>query len=236
MVFGYPKAFGRSAKLEDFEDFFRGTKQGRKHVLSPNALKAVNALPERDIWYETAYEQFEDACNQVMQRLENICGKYSALRDILNGKSKPLDFTKLLDTGGMLLINTNRHFLGKSGAAFFGRYFIKLLEQQMHARTDKSHPLFFIIDEAQEYFNDSINDFTDQARKRNIASVFAHQRLAQLTTLPLYSALTSLGVRFAGSLNDHDIDRIAALYRTSPEFIAVQQKEQSEPPQYSDLS
>lgn len=236
MVFGYPAAFGRPATLEDFEDFFRGQKKGRKHSLSANAAQAAQAMPEPDPWYENSYEEFEDGCERIMQRLENIVGKYSALRDILKGNSKDIDFSRELNKGGIILINTNRHFLGKSGAAFFGRYFIKLLEQQMHARDDKSHPLFFMIDEAQEYFNETINDFTDQARKRNIAAIFAHQRLSQLTTLPLYTSLTSLGVRFAGGLNDHDVDRIAGLYRTSPDFISSHQKEPEEPPRYADFA
>jgi hypothetical protein len=96
----------------------------------------------------------------------------------MSGNTK-LDFRRELDSGGILLINTRADYLGGAGAAFFGRFFIKLLEQQMHSRTDKSHPLFFVVDEVQEYFDGTIVKYLDQARKRNVACIFAHQRLAQ---------------------------------------------------------
>jgi cytochrome P450 len=81
MLFGYPKAHKKKATIEDFEEFFLGTRKGRSKTISPRALEAARALPADELrWYENEYDHFDEACSQIMQRLTNICGKYSPLR------------------------------------------------------------------------------------------------------------------------------------------------------------
>lgn len=225
MLFGYPKAFGRPAAIDDFEDFFSGTR-GRTQYLSPRAAKAVAALPrEEQTWYLTHYGGFAEACGQIQQRLENICGVYSPLRPLFDPRRPPLHIPDALNN--ILLINTNHAYLKRSGAAFFGRFMFKQLEQVMDARTSRSRPLFFMVDEVADYFGGSTNvlqPFIDQARKRNIACIFAHQRLSQLTTEELKASVTGVRVHFATNLNPKDLNPLAVEYKSTHDFMEAQQK------------
>ena len=117
------------------------------------------------------------------------------MRPLFNKQHDTLNIVDTIANGGIILVNTNRHLLGKHASSFFGRFFFKLLDSAIGDRTDKSHPLIFMVDEVYEYFDETvITPFTDLARKRNISCIFAHQRLGQLNNqIPLRDALTGVG-------------------------------------------
>jgi hypothetical protein len=240
MFFGYPKGHGRTATIDDFEDFFEGVRDRKNRTLSENARKAVSVLPaEERRWYETEYQNFDSTCTEILQRLANICGRYSPLRPMLT-KGAPLQLGKALDSGGIVLINTNHDYLQGGASAFMGRFFVKLIEQHMSSRNENSHPLFLIVDEVQEYFDSALmQKFPDQARKRNVACIFAHQRLAQIRRHEgLYEALTGVAVRFGTNFNDHDIKAARQIWHAdSDEFITSQKREQvDERPRWADYA
>lgn len=231
MFFGYPKGHGRRATIEDFEDFFEGTRQGKGRALSEKARKAVAALSQEERrWYETEFQNFDSTCTEILQRMANICGQYSPLRPMLTRGDK-VDIGKAIDGGGIVLVNTNINYLGTAASAFMGRFFIKLFERHMSSRNLQSHPVFLVVDEVQEYFDSALMArFPDQARKRNVAGIFAHQRLKQVRDSGLYEALTGVAVRFATNVNEHDLVDAARIWRTEDgkdtRFIAAQQREQ----------
>lgn len=228
MFFGYPAGLGRKATIADFEDFFEGVRDKRARMLSPNARKAVAALPaDERRWYETEYGNFDSTCTEILQRTANIFGQYSPLRPMLT-RGEKFDLDKVMDSGGVVLVNTNHGYLQEAGSAFFGRFFIKLIEQHMARRDENSHPAFLVVDEVQEYFDSSLmRRFPDQARKRNIACVFAHQRLAQIRKHgELYEALTGVAIRFATNLNDHDVRDASQIWHAEDAaFMTAQQRE-----------
>lgn len=236
MFFGYPSAFGRTATIEDFEGFFQGRRRGRDFLLGADAEQAVAALPaEQQAWYRNEFSAFEPRCQEVRQRLTNLFGEHKPLRALFR-PGNPLDLEGVLERGGTVLINTNAGYLGDAAAAFFGRFFIKLLEQQMHRRDEHSRQLFFMVDEVQEYFDQTLVRFLDQARKRNISCIFAHQRLSQIRDEALTAALTGVAVLMATNVTRHDEHAIAGLFNTDIAFIREQKRNRPLNPTYADFA
>jgi uncharacterized protein (DUF2164 family) len=238
MLVGYPKAFGRTAAIEDFEDYLTGTKKGME--LTARAHQAVDAMgDEVKPWYYNQYGNFRQSHSEILQRLTNICGPFSPLRPLFKKQYDTLNLLDAVENGSIILVNTNRNLLGPYASSFFGRFFFKLLDRQIGARTQKSPPLFFIVDEVQEYFDATvITPFLDQARKRNISCIFAHQRLSQLNQQDiLRDALTGVGTLMATNVNSNDIREVSTKFHVEQEQVHAWRRQYVEngSPTYADF-
>lgn len=240
MLIGYPAAHGQTATIDDFEQYLMGEKKGMD--MPARAHAAVSAMPLESTrqWYYTQYANFREAHGQILQRLSNICGQFSPLRPLFSKQTDTLNLTDAVDAGRMILVNTKKAKLGPYSSAFFGRFFFKLLERAIGARTDKSHPLLFIVDEVQEYFDATVmTPFLDQARKRNISCVFATQRLSHLHGQELLrDALTGVGTLIATNLNKNDVREMAEKFAVEPEQAHAwlpEWREGEERPRYADF-
>ena len=72
--------------------------------------------------------------------------------------------------------------LDDAASAFFGRLFIAMILRASHQRFKNGQylrPVYLIVDEAHEYFDKSISDMLEQARKANIGLVVSHQSISQ---------------------------------------------------------
>lgn len=239
MMFGYPAAYGEHATIQDLEDYLTGEKKGAD--LTARAHKAANEMPE-DLkkWYFSQYGRFADSNAQVMQRLSNICGPLAPLRKLFTKQTDTLNLKDKLENGAIILVNTNRHFLGPLASSFFGRFVFKLLDRDVGDRTEKSHPVLFMVDEVQEYFDATvITPFISQSRKRNISCIFAHQRLSQLNGQEiLKDALTGVGTVMTTNVNKNDVRQMASMFDVEPEQVYAWRAEYVEGnkrPSYADF-
>ena len=116
-------------------------------------------------------------------------------------------------------MNTKRAKLGTHASSFFGRFFFKLLDRAIGERNEKSHPLLFIVDEVQEYFDATVmTPFLDQARKRNISCIFATQRLSHLHNQELLrDALTGVGTLMTTNVNPNDVRDVSGYFAVEQE-------------------
>jgi hypothetical protein len=212
MLHGYPKAFGRNASIEDFEEYLIGKKKGME--LPANAHKAADTMAEElRNWYYNQYAGFQSSHGEILQRLNNICGPYTPLRPLFKRQIDTINLYDAIENGRTILVNTNSEKLGRYASAFFGRFFLKLLDKNIAHRSTRSPRTILMVDEVQEYFDGNIiNLFTDQARKRNLACLFAHQRLAQLPQ-ELRDAIMGVGTLVATNVNDADIKEISNRFR-----------------------
>jgi transposase-like protein len=97
-----------------------------------------------------------------------------------------------------------------------------------------------MVDEVQEYFDATvITPFLNQARKRNISCIFAHQRLSQLDKQEvLRDALTGVGTLIATNVNENDIREVSKKFRVEQEQVYAWRKEYIEKgrdPAYADF-
>ena len=214
MLTGFPKALGRNASIEDFEEYLIGKKHGKE--LPPNAHKAADMMPEDErSWYYNQYAGFDASHGQILQRLNNICGPYTPLRPLFKKQHNSINLYDAIENGQTILVNTNHNAIGRYASSFFGRFFLKLLDKNIAHRSIRSPPMILILDEVQEYFDGRvIEPFPDQARKRNVSCIFAHQRLEQFARDPaLKSALMGVGTLIATNVNDDDVKEISNRFR-----------------------
>lgn len=127
----------------------------------------------------------------------------------------------------VICLDTNKDLLGQQGSQILGRFYIALLLQATQHRASMKPkdrtPLFFYVDEAQDYIaNDpNITVMLDQARKQKVGLVLAHQRCNQLSS-DVLDAVLNVAIKFAAGTND--ARTMARHLHTEADFISNQPK------------
>jgi hypothetical protein len=101
---------------------------------------------------------------------------------LILGQSGPfLDFRRVMDEGGIVLVNLEpRGNLGEDHARMLGTLIANDLFLKASARQKGSKPFYFYIDECGRYVNESIQRILDESAKRGLHLILANQHLAQL--------------------------------------------------------
>lgn len=185
------------------EHLFVATKRGQK----PNDYNATRA--------------------QVLRRLYGILSNPTFER-LFSHPRNALDMKGALDAGKIVLVNTAKDVLKAEASAIFGRYVIALilksaLERAADAKAAR-RPAFVYIDEAADYFDDTIDTLLIQARKYNVGLTLAHQFLDQLTTALRASVMSNPAIRFAGGISAKDAVALKEDMRTSAEVLLAMRK------------
>src|SRR5207244_1620143 len=103
---------------------------------------------------------------------------------------------ELMDSGKVIIINLSKKLLGPQGTEFLGRFFIAMVraaaEQRSGLPDNQKKPVFFYIDECHDIISrdDKIAEIIDQCRSQKIAIILAHQRLEQIQSSNVLSALS----------------------------------------------
>ena len=103
-------------------------------------------------------------------------------RRLFSATKNKIDMLEELERQNLIIIDTNKPMLDGAASAFFGRLFIALILRASHQRFKHGtyqRPVYLIVDEAHEYFDKSISDMLEQARKANIGLVISHQSISQ---------------------------------------------------------
>jgi GTPase SAR1 family protein len=103
-------------------------------------------------------------------------------RRLFSATENKIDMFEEMANQKLILIDTNKPMLDDAPSAFFGRLFIALILRASYRRFGagaSKRPVYLIVDEAHEYFDRSISDMLEQARKANIGLVVAHQSISQ---------------------------------------------------------
>ena len=165
---------------------------------------------------------FSATKKQILKRLWGVLSTPAFERMFAQRENK-LDLFAALNDGKIVLINTAKDLLKREGSELFGRFFIALLAQAALERSvlapDDRTPTFVYVDEAQEYFDDSIETILNQARKYRVGLTLAHQTLDQLTPRLRSSLLSNTSIKCAGGVSAKDARALADELHTTPEFI-----------------
>ena len=129
-------------------------------------------------------KSFDDTRLQVVRRLWGVLSNPTFER-IFSARASKIDFFKAMNAGRIILINTAKDLLKQEGSGIFGRFFIAMIAQAAMERAlvprEQRKPTYVYIDEAQDYFDDTIDHLLEQVRKYRVGITLAHQTLAQLT-------------------------------------------------------
>jgi GTPase SAR1 family protein len=103
-------------------------------------------------------------------------------RRLFSATENKIDMLEEIERQKLIIIDTNKPMLDDAASAFFGRLFIAMILRASHQRFKKGRqlrPVYLIVDEAHEYFDKSVSDMLEQARKAKIGLVVAHQSISQ---------------------------------------------------------
>lgn len=139
-----------------------------------------------------------------------------------------LDMFAALQGRKVVLVNTSKSLLKTDASALFGRYMIAQVMAAAFERVAVPNsnrvPAYLIIDEAAEYFDDSLESLLSQARKFQLGVLFAHQHMEQLTPALRSSVASNTSIKMAGGVSDRDARMLDADMRTTSDFIASMRK------------
>lgn len=180
-------------------------------------------------FFETEFfsPSFKATKTQILRRLWGVLAN-PAFERMFSSKENRIDLFGALNDGKIVLINTAKDLLKPEGCAIFGRFFIAKIAQAVMERAvipeAGRRPSFVYIDEAHDYFDDSIEHLLNQARKYRVGLTLAHQNLDQLTPKLRASVLASTSVKFAGGLSAKDARALHDDFRTDTDFLSLMRK------------
>lgn len=176
---------------------------------------------------EFARKTFNATRAQIKQRLYAVLSIPTFDRLFSAPKSK-IDFFDALNDGKIVLVNTAKDLLKADGAEIFGRFILSLIEHAIMERATlpeaERTPTFLYVDEAQDYFDETIETLLVQGRKFNFGLTLAHQNLAQLSPRLRAVIMGNTTVKLAGGVSHDDARALAADMRTTADNLMSMRK------------
>ncbi len=108
----------------------------------------------------------------------------SMMRNIIGQAKSAFDFTEVMNSNKILLINLSKGTVGEINSKLLGLIIVAKIQMGALARQnmpkDQRKDFFLYIDEFQNYITDSIEVILSEARKYRLSLNMAHQYIAQL--------------------------------------------------------
>ena len=159
--------------------------------------------PTSQHFFQTQFfsKAFDNTRQQILTRLWGVLSNTVLERMFAHEKNR-LDLFEAMNRGGLILINTAKDLLKQDGCEILGRFFIALISQAAQERAaipeDLRRSTFVYIDEAQDYFDESIQSLFNQARKYKVGLIIAHQNLDQFDQKLRAAVLSSTSIKLVG--------------------------------------
>jgi hypothetical protein len=185
--------------------------------------------PNTRKFFETDFfsKAFDDTRQQIRTRLWGILSNRTLAR-MFESKRNKVNLFDSMNKGSLILIYTAKELLKQEGCEIFGRFFIALIAQAAQERAsmadERRTPTFVYIDEAHDYFDESIESLLVQARKYNVGLVIANQFLDQFDRRLLSAVKTNTAIKMVGGLSNDDARDFAREMNCEREFIQSMQK------------
>ena len=165
---------------------------------------------------------FNATKKQILKRLWGVLAT-PAFERMFAQKENKLDLFAAMNDGNVILVSTAKDLLKQEGSQLLGRFFIGLIAQAALERStlpeDERTPTMVYVDEAQEYFDDTIETILNQARKYKVGLTLAHQTLDQLSPRLRAALLSNTSMKCVGGVSAKDARGIADELHTTSEFI-----------------
>ena len=174
---------------------------------------------------------FNDTRQQILTRIYGVLAT-GVLDRMFSNKRNKVNLFAEMNRGSLILVNTAKDLLKQEGTEILGRFFIALICQAAQERAsiaeDKRMPTFVYIDEAHDYFDESMENLFNQARKYAVGLCVAHQNLDQFEQNLRATVMTSTAIKLVGGLSDRDANAFKGDMHTEPEFLLGMRKKDSE--------
>lgn len=163
---------------------------------------------------------FKDTREDIAGRMYGLLSS-EPLRKMLAPNGPTLDVASAIDSGKVLLVNTNKAFVSEKYASLLGRLFLVLIMQAAFSRQGVRHRTYLYIDEFKDYAQDGpvLRNLFVQARKYEVGLHIAHQNLAQLGGGELMSSVMGSAMKLTGSLVAADAAKMASEMRAEKDEL-----------------
>lgn len=175
-------------------------------------------------FFETEFfhPSFAATKKQILKRLWGVLST-PAFERMFSQEANKLDLFEAMNDGKIILVSTAKDLLKSDGSALLGRFFIAMLAQAALERStipaEDRTPTFVYVDEAQEYFDDSIETILNQARKYRVGLTLAHQTLDQLSPRLRSAIHSNTSLKCVGGVSAKDARALADELHTTSHFI-----------------
>ncbi len=175
-------------------------------------------------FFETEFngKEFASTKSQVLRRLYGVLENQTFERMFSHPETK-FDMFAEMNAGKLILINTSKSLLKEQGTQIFGRFFIALIAQAAQERATLQDsdrlPVHVYIDEAQDYFDETLSVILSQARKYRVGMTMAHQYLGQLTHGLQEAFEANTSIKMAGGVSARDARTLSGAMGCAPDLI-----------------
>lgn len=164
---------------------------------------------------------------QIAQRLYTI-GRNHTFNLMFNAPDNRFDAFEAMQSGKVVLVNTDRYNLGDEASAIFGRYIIAQCLAAALARAPlaerQRHLALLVIDEAKQYLDEQAELILSDARQFGLGLILATQVPHQLTEGIQRELATNTSTKMLGPVDYSVASRLARDMHTTPDFIMSMSK------------
>ena len=176
------------------------------------------------------HPSFNATKSQMLKRLWGVLAN-PAFERMFASPTNKVDLFDAMNSGKVILINTAKDLLKQEGCEIFGRFFVAMIAQAALQRAaipkDERLDTYVYIDEAHDYFDDTIEHLLNQTRKYRVALHLAHQNLGQLNEKLKASIMASTSIKLAGGVSAKDATALAREMRTDADALLNTRKRDS---------
>jgi hypothetical protein len=190
-------------------------------------ISKLDPISKRFFETQFFHKSFDDTRQQILTRLWGVLSN-PVLARMFSAERSKVDLFDAINRGSIILIYTAKDLLKQEGCEILGRFFIALICQAAQERTvipeDRRRATFVYIDEAQDYFDESMENLLNQARKYKVGLILAHQNLDQFDQKLRATVMSSTSIKLVGGVSAKDAALLAKEMRCEPEDILAVQK------------
>ncbi len=188
--------------------------------------KVVTNEPIREFW-TNEYPKYTtrlraDAISPIQSKVGALIAD-PLLRRVLTSAPEDIHFRKIMDEGGILIVNLSKGQLGDDTSTLLGGLLVTTLALAAFTRADQPasdrRPFYIYIDEFQNFTTLSLVNMASELRKYGIGLTLAHQHLHQLESDIRHAVLANAGTLISFRLGPEDAAFIAREFE--PKFKPI---------------
>jgi ABC-type molybdenum transport system ATPase subunit/photorepair protein PhrA len=188
----------------------------------PMFWQAVRVLPDmaRRFFEQDYYSKnYASTREEIKARVYGVA-QNDHLAKMFNANKRKLDIAQCIRDRKVLLVNTRMTQLAEDHQTL-GRYIITLVQDAIQS-VKPEHPVYLVIDEAQEFMDaEKTPRLLRLLREYNGGAVIAHQNMycAELDEATRNAISTNTSIKYAASPEGQDLNYMARDLRCDPEWL-----------------
>lgn len=181
--------------------------------------KVVDNLKDpavKSFWVDEFAKYTERMAAEAIPAIQNKIGQFTAnplIRNIIGQPTSSFDIRKIMDDKKILIVNLAKGRIGEQNMNLLGGMIITKIYLAAMSRSEISEaelkacaPLYFYVDEFQNFANESFADILSEARKYKLALTVANQYVAQMTDEVRDAILGNVGTMITFRIGPNDAE------------------------------